>query len=138
MEYTFTCKGHANILSTHKNTIEFTKEKHLTLKGDCIIGVCADFDTEKIKQIVEKASKQNQDLKITITIKDKNIKPETIICTPNKDFSSKSEIVIRKSDFSSERTLGTRCNKAAIDINKEIIKQLTNPTTIVTVVITFE
>ena len=40
----FSARGHENIRGVHKTTFEFTKEKELTLKGDCIIGVNADFD----------------------------------------------------------------------------------------------
>ena len=41
--------GHPNIQSLHAKTIEITKDEHLTLRGDCIIGVkankaCADLD----------------------------------------------------------------------------------------------
>ena len=35
-------QGHENILGTHKTTLEFTKDKHLTKKGDCIVAVAAD------------------------------------------------------------------------------------------------
>jgi hypothetical protein len=34
--------GHKNIQATHKTTLEFTKDKHLSKKGDCIIAVAAD------------------------------------------------------------------------------------------------
>ena len=33
--------GHKNVLSLHKKTVEITKEPHLTVNGDCIIGVNA-------------------------------------------------------------------------------------------------
>src|ERR687886_94820 len=41
--------GHPNVQSLHTKTIEITKDEHLTLRGDCIIGVqaskaCADLD----------------------------------------------------------------------------------------------
>ena len=35
--------GHSNILSLHKKTIEITKDSHLTINGDCIIGVNANL-----------------------------------------------------------------------------------------------
>ena len=31
--------GHPNIRSLHGRTIEITREPHLTLQGDCIVGV---------------------------------------------------------------------------------------------------
>jgi hypothetical protein len=32
-------QGHENILATHKTTLEFTKDKRLSKKGDCIVAV---------------------------------------------------------------------------------------------------
>ena len=51
MKYEIEFFGHENIRSNHKNTIEITKESHLTTRGDCIIGVsanssCADLPEE--------------------------------------------------------------------------------------------
>ena len=48
--------GHENILCTHNSTIEITKDKSLTKKGDCIIGVnaskaCNDLTLEIKNQI---------------------------------------------------------------------------------------
>ncbi|HUT17100.1 MAG TPA: DUF371 domain-containing protein, partial [Acidobacteriota bacterium] len=34
--------GHKNIQATHKTTLEFTKDKHLSKKGDCIVAVAVD------------------------------------------------------------------------------------------------
>jgi hypothetical protein len=34
-------RGHKKIRGTHRTTFEFTKEAHLTERGDCIIGVRA-------------------------------------------------------------------------------------------------
>ena len=44
MIYKFNAYGHPNILGTHKTTFEFTKDNELTLNGDCIVGVKADFE----------------------------------------------------------------------------------------------
>ncbi|MEM2131517.1 MAG: DUF371 domain-containing protein, partial [Candidatus Woesearchaeota archaeon] len=45
----FNFSGHENLLGNHKNSFEFTKEKELTKRGNCIIGVMADFDYKKVK-----------------------------------------------------------------------------------------
>ena len=121
--------GHPNILSTHKNTIEFTKDKALTKNGDCILGVKADFDLIKLKKIVNKSSR------IKITLEVDNLK-EDIIAFTNKKFNDEHEIVIRKSDFISKRTLGIKADKAAVDINREIVQRLRNPSTTGKVIIT--
>ena len=53
----FNAYGHENVKATHKNTIEFTKEKELTPQGDCILGVNSDFDFKKIAEFIKGKSK---------------------------------------------------------------------------------
>tara|TARA_Y100000296_G_C5079542_1_gene209204 strand:+ start:362 stop:769 length:408 start_codon:yes stop_codon:yes gene_type:complete len=122
MKYIFTCTGHKNILATHKTTLEFTKDNSLTEKGDCIIGINADFDLDKIKEFLK-----FDKIKITISVKDKETNKtieETITCTPNKDFNNDKEIVIRLSDFKSDRTLGINADKAAVHLDRKLVEKM--------------
>ena len=48
MIYSFVIKGHENVTATHPTTFEFIRESNLSIKGDCIIGVAADFDSAKL------------------------------------------------------------------------------------------
>ena len=43
----FSILGHENILATHKNTLEFTKDDFVTKTGDCIVGISSDFNITK-------------------------------------------------------------------------------------------
>jgi len=119
MPYSFSAYGHPNITAKHKTTLEFTKDKELTKRGDCIIGVNSDFDFKKLKDFI----KDKKDKRIKITIKTNNL-TQTINCELNKDFNDKKEIVIRKSDFVSKRTLGIKANKACVDLNKKLVNKL--------------
>ncbi len=113
----FNISGHENVLSTHRNTIEFTKDTELSLKGDCILGVNADFDHNELMELVKQCSK----IKVIITVDDLK---EEITAEINKDFDDKREIVIRKTDFVSKRTLGIKADKAAIDVNRDLVDKL--------------
>jgi len=115
----FTARGHRNIVAEHKTTLEFTRDKEVTEKGDCILGVDCDFRLEDIRRFIESAASDN----IRITIKADDI-TEEITATLNKNFNSRDEIVIRKTDFSSERTLGILADKGAGDINRKIALKL--------------
>jgi hypothetical protein len=119
-EYTFHATGHENLLGTHRNTLEFTKDTHLTKQGDCIIGVDADFDIKKLKEVIADAT----NLQVELQTKNHN---DSFNCEPNPDFSDDHEIVFRISNFTSERTLGTRATKAAKDIKRELINQMKDP-----------
>lgn len=121
MIYKFNAYGHPNILATHKTTLEFTKDKELSLKGDCIVGVNADFELEKLKKFIQKSKNK----KITIIIETINHKiQEKITAELNSNFNSNKEFVVRKTDFVSERTFATSSNKAAFDLNRQLIEFL--------------
>ncbi len=113
----FICFGHKNILGTQRNTLEFTKDKELTLDGDCIIGVNSDFRLEEIKRLKGK---------IIVKIKVNDL-IEEVECEVNPEFNDDEEIVIRRTEFLSGRTLGIRANKAAIDLNREMMELMKNP-----------
>lgn len=116
MKYNFTCSGHRNILATHKTTLEFTKDSNITEKGDCIIGVNADFDKEKVKEFLKYG-------KIKISMKVGNLE-EVIICKINPNFDDNNEIVIRLGVHDSKRTLGTDADKAAIHLNRKLVEKM--------------
>ena len=118
----FSIFGHENLLGTHKTTLEFTKDKHLTLNGDCIVGVNATFSYDEIMKLVNDKDKFKIILKFDDMV-------EEINCDVNKDFCDKEEIVIRKSEFISDRTLGINADKAAIDLNRGLINKLKDPNT---------
>ena len=113
----FKAYGHENVLCKHKNTFEFTKDKDLTLQGDCIVGVRADFDYDELKEFISDKEK----IKIKISVDGLS---EEINCLVNSDFCSKEEIVVRKSDFNSDRTLGIKADKACIDFSREFVGKL--------------
>jgi|TARA_B100001964_G_C14252614_1_gene610673 hypothetical protein len=127
MKYSFSCYGHENIIAKHKTTLEFTKDSELSLKGDCIVGVKADFSLLELKKFIK--SLKNNNKKITIIIEtiensdNENI-VEKINAEINPDFNSDKEIVIRKSDFISERTFAINADKAAFELNKDLVEFL--------------
>ena len=113
----FAAFGHENVKASHKNTIEFTKDKELTPKGDCILGVNANFDLGKIKEFIKNKDK----LKCSVSVDGISDEFEFI---PNQDFNDKHEIVFRLGEFKSDRTLGVRADKAAKHIKREIVEKL--------------
>ena len=115
----FSVHGHKNILALHKTTVEFTKECNLGTRGDCIVGVKADFKVDELKSFL-----RYKKIKIRITID--NISDE-ITAIPNCSFCDDTEFVIRRSGFSSSRTFGIYADKGAINLKREIIQNLQIP-----------
>ena len=122
--------GHNNILSLHKKTVEITKDSHLTVNGDCIIGVnaniaCIDLP-EKFKKKVQNS---NSDIIFTIRVEPYSF---TIHGKGSEKLTlkHKNDIVLRKSAFVSSRTLAINCDMASDDIPRKMIKELQNQNTI--------
>ena len=116
----FKAKGHKNILANHHATLEFTKDRDVTIRGTCILGVDADFDFEELKKLV------NEKARIKIVIKAGEL-TEEVNAEVNKEFDDNKEIVVRRTDFASKRTLGIYADKACIDFPKEFREKLKNP-----------
>ncbi|MFH1182180.1 MAG: DUF371 domain-containing protein [Candidatus Woesearchaeota archaeon] len=116
MEYSFSAKGHPNILSTQKNTIEITKDKELTLDGDCIVAVEADFSLAELKKFLAAD-------RIKLKIEAAGLEDE-ITAIPNPSFNSSNEIVLRKGEYASERTFGIRADKSAKDLDRRLVEEL--------------
>ena len=129
MQYNFTAWGHENITASHKRTLEFTKEGELSIQGDCILGVNADFSLYDLKELI----KQGKRLKIIIKVDGVS---DEVVFEANPGFSDEREIVIRMGDFGSSRTFGVRADKACSNLKKELVDKLNNPNQKIEVLIT--
>ena len=126
MNFKIMAKGHENVLSLHKSTFEITKDKDLSLAGDCIIGLDIDKSMEDFpEEFKEKLA--NDDTKVIVELKTPNAS-DTIEGYGHHDLtlSHPTDIVCRKSTFVCSRTLMIKSNKAAIDLNRDLIKDLAN------------
>ena len=126
MNFKIKAKGHENVLSLHKSTFEITKDKELSLSGDCIIGLDIDKSMEDFPdEFKEKLA--NEDTKVIVELRTPNAS-DTIEGYGHHDLtlSHPTDIVCRKSTFVCSRTLMIKSNKAAIDLNRDLIKDLTN------------
>lgn len=121
--------GHPNVQSFHARTVEITKEEHLTLKGDCIIGVratkaCADLDPTVRNRLMK------NDSHVTIEIVVGN---DVYRITGSGDerltLENPHDIVIRKTNFVCPRTLSVRCDRASSDIPRRMVQALKDPST---------
>jgi hypothetical protein len=123
-------RGHPEIRATHKTTLEVTKEKSLTERGDCIIGVGADKSISELSDGFKKALMDSVLVMVEISLPDYGL-TELLTGYGSREltFNHPTDIVIRKSDFICRRTLLIKADKAAIDINREIIELLRDTTT---------
>ena len=129
MNFEIEFSGHENIRSNHKNTLEITKESHLTPRGDCIVGVNANSSCNDLPQEL-KDKLRNSDVKVSISIRAGD--HEFVMCGnghPDLTLTHKDDIVIRKSDFTCPRTLAVKCDKASDLLPREMVSLLQDPNT---------
>jgi uncharacterized protein len=119
--------GHPMVRSAHPTTIEVTTERSLTERGDCIIGIaadkgCAQLD-ERVKAGLRRAGSQ---VRIGIQVGDVSF-DLSARGDPRLELSHRHDMVIRKSEFLSDRTLAVRATAAARDIPREMVRLLKDP-----------
>jgi hypothetical protein len=119
-----TAHGHENLISTHVTTLEITKETHLTKEGNCIIAVGADkaIDdlTPQFKNILRRKTSR-----LAIFIEADEV-TETINArgSPHLILEHPTDIVVRRSDYISNRTLAIQADKAASGLSRELVSRL--------------
>lgn len=124
MEFSFTAQGHKNVTSKHKSTFEITTDENLTLKGDCIIGVKSKTTLNDIPEEIRKEI-QTDNREIRIILESENYNDEIIGYGSSKlTLNHPTDMVCRKSDFTCNRTLIINANKAAKDLDENLINEL--------------
>ncbi len=136
--FQFKARGHPNIRSRHKTTLMTTVEPELTTRGDCIIAVAADTGLAQLPDEIKQAAR-DPETKITFSIQTgSHIFTAEGKGHPDLTYTDPIDMVARRSNYTCGRTLMIASDKAAKDIPMEIVKELENPETIITVELTYE
>ena len=134
----FNAKGHPKITSRHRTTLMTTTETHLTKRGDCIIAVNAETGLAQLPAEVKQAAK-NPNTVITFTLQTMNhVFKATGRGHPELTYTDTNDMVARKSSYTCGRTLMIASDKAAVDIPMNLVEELKDPETKITVKITYE
>jgi hypothetical protein len=122
--------GHPLISALHQMTIEITTEDRLTKEGDCIVGVGADIGCAGLDEAVKER------------IRDRSSRVLLRLVVGSDSFEVKArgdarlalthphDIVVRKSDFISDRTIAVGADAASNDIPRRMIAALRRPETV--------
>ncbi len=133
MSFIFYAFGHAAIRSTHPTTLEITTEEHVTRRGDCIIAVKASKGLADLpREIRRTLSTADGMVRVTLVVGSDRFTVEGRGAT-GLSLTHPTDIVVRKSNFVSDRTLMVKADKAAADIPREMVQLLRNPAQKVTV-----
>jgi len=119
--------GHENIQALHSSTLMFTKERHLSKTGDCIVAVAADKAVADLsREFKEKLKKSNAKLVILLEA-DGLTQKINASGSPKLVLTNQTDTVVRKGDYISDRTLAIHADKSSNDLPREFIEKLKNP-----------
>lgn len=127
IEETILAYGHQSILGTHPTTLEITRAKDVTRKGDCIIAVSADKAVGDLDaEFKQKLRTEGAELTILIQAGEA-IEMLTASGSPHLILTHRSDMVVRRSSFVCSRTLAVQADKSARDLSRRLIGLLKSP-----------
>ena len=119
-------KGHKNVTSHHKSTFEITKDVEIGPTADCIVGTSADQSMLDFPDEF-KAKIADSNTEILVILDSENGHDEIHGWGhENLSLTHPTDIVCRTSDFTCSRTLMIRADKAARDLDENLIDDLKN------------
>lgn len=127
LEETIEFYGHPAIRALHRTTIEITRDTDLTLSGDCIVGVRASKGCSQIGDDLRSKMMSQSEVNISLEVGRRFFLMKAF-GSADLTLSDDNDIVIRKSTFSSPRTLAVRSDRAAYDLPREMAQDLRDPT----------
>ena len=119
-------KGHKNVTSLHKSTFEVTKDAEIGPAADCIVGTSADKSMLNFPQeFKDKIADSNTEIKVILDTENGH---DEITGFGHEDLTltHPTDIVCRTSDFTCSRTLMIKADKAAKDLDSDLIEDLKN------------
>ena len=120
-------RGHENLISTHASTLEITKETHLTKEGDCVIAVGADKAIDDLTPQFKNALRSETSRLVVLIEADEVTETINACGSPHLILEHPTDIVVRKSDYISNRTLAIQADKAAEGLSRELVNKLKDP-----------
>ena len=119
-------------------TFEITRDCDLSKRGDCVIGVGASKGARDLALEFRKACSQ-ANARIVMRLEALGL-VEIIhgLGSDHLSFAHPTQMVGRKSTFTSDRTIMVRADKAACDLDRRLIEALKSPRTKLNVMMTAE
>ena len=115
-----------------------TKERQVTKRGDCIVAVDADKSVADLSIEFKRALRQPK-AKLIVELEVDGLKGEiNAFGSPELKLNHPNDLVIRKSEFVSDRTLAVKADKSSADLSKAVVEKLKNPKQQITLTLTVE
>ena len=117
-------RGHPLVQGTHRTTFEVTRDETLTPSGDCIIGIGADKGAADLDPGLKAVLRDGRAVLttrltaggVTVEVRSRGSAALTL--------DHPADLVWRRSDFISDRTVGIRSDHTAATLPREFIEAL--------------
>jgi hypothetical protein len=124
MKFSFKAKGHPNVTSQHRSTFEVTRDNEIRLAADCIVGVASKVSLNDMPAQMKMAIRDEK-TQIQVILETENSKDSIIgYGHPLLTLDHPTDMVCRKSSYTCNRTLMINADKAAVDLNQELVNDL--------------
>jgi hypothetical protein len=124
MDESFRAVGHHHVEATHSSTLEVTSDDYLTPAGDCIVAIEAEMVPAALEESFVAACQDHAaTIELTITAGE-HAATVTGSGHPELSFESDRSFVCRTSDYVDERTVMVAADKAAADLDRDLVTAL--------------
>lgn len=116
--------GHENVRATHGSTLELTADEWLTPAGDCIVGVeAAPAPVDFEESVIAAARSADATVRLELRAGDHRA---TVSGRgdPSLTFEDARSMVCRTSTYVDDRTLMVGADRAAADLDRELVSAL--------------
>ena len=116
--------GHEHVSAEHTSTLELTSDDYLTPAGDCILGIEAQPVPAEFDPAVVSAC-QARDASIELVLEARGYRDViTGRGDPSLSFDGDLSLVCRTSDYVDDRTVMLEADKAAADVDRNLVGAL--------------
>lgn len=116
---TFSCWGHPAIRGTHAKTVELTREREISARATCVVGVSADVEPAELVGFTGP---------LLVTLRAAGYE-EVLRATAHPGFRLTESLVIRRSQHRSANTFATGADRGAKDLPRDLLKALNHTDT---------
>ncbi|MCB1058562.1 MAG: DUF371 domain-containing protein [Acidobacteria bacterium] len=113
----FRAHGHRNLRATHAKTLEITRDREVSARGTCIVGVGADFEPREVARL-------RGPIEMKLRVGDLE---ERVRATATPWMAARDTLIFRRSDEGRGRTFGFGTDKGAADLDRELVVRLRDP-----------
>ncbi|MBM5805500.1 MAG: DUF371 domain-containing protein [Candidatus Verstraetearchaeota archaeon] len=127
--FTFYARGDPRITALHPTTLEVTREEVKSGYGDCIVATSSEVGLRELPEELKRAARSGGAEMVLIIEAGGLVERVRGTGHSSLTFTNESEMVVRKSRYVCGRTLMINSDKAAIDLDRELVEQLKKQST---------